>query len=325
MLLTEEMKKAITGVVYGFPELNGCIIGYHGDKQSEIISPGITPSVNFGRVCVILECCTLASDFEDSLAIVNNGGTKNTESNRPNSAVIGAELVGAGLSCSVAVVSGVGAITAVTTAPATGFVSLSVAVFAWTGFLSSSAQCAYGIARSVEAIKNPEAETLAAIDSDQDIRKAAEIADIIGLGSSAAMVGVNAFRFFAVLGRNSNRLSEAAMRGFTRAQRVQVFTEEVAVLNKTETGRAAIAEALKEAGASPKDLERIMARGSLNFGGSYKVAPAVASALKKPVAEALRGAVHDALIGITISALPQSVAGSASGVVNTLVVNVINR
>jgi hypothetical protein len=201
---------------------------------------------------------------------------------------------------------------------------VALTVFAWTGFLSSAAQCAYGIARLTEIHRNPDDDSLRRTDNDPAVRLATNIADLLGILSGAAAVGTHGLRFFSVLQRNSRRLSESAVRGMSRAQRAAVITEEITELQKTEAGRRTLAEALREAGATTRDLERIMSRG-LNHSGTIRVASATASAISAPHAQALQVAIRDALIGIGVSATPSSLTGSASGVVNGLIVNVINR
>jgi hypothetical protein len=326
-MLTRAQEAALVRAVYSVESLNGCVIGYCGDNRSRLLSPGSAGSVNFGRAIVIIEeAPASAAESQTPSAARSTGsvGTSQPAEDTTNRGRLFPELVGAGLSCGVAVASGLGAVGGVVGAPATGGTSVALTVFAWTGFLSSAAQCAYGIARLTEIHRNPDDDSLRRTDNDPAVRLATNIADLLGILSGAAAVGTHGLRFFSVLQRNSRRLSESAVRGMSRAQRAAVITEEITELQKTEAGRRTLAEALREAGATTRDLERIMSRG-LNHSGTIRVASATASAISAPHAQALQVAIRDALIGIGVSATPSSLTGSASGVVNGLIVNVINR
>ncbi|MGV2338444.1 MAG UNVERIFIED_CONTAM: hypothetical protein LVR18_31910 [Planctomycetaceae bacterium] len=150
----------------------------------------------------------------------------------------------------MAVASGLGAVGGVLGAPATGGTSVAVTVFAWTGFLSSAAQCAWGIARLTEIHSNPNDDSLRRTDADPAVRRATNVVDLIGILSGAAAVGTQGLRFYSVLQRNNRRLSESALQSMSRTRRAAVITEEIAELQKTEAGRRTLAEALREAGAN---------------------------------------------------------------------------
>lgn len=332
-MLTRDQEAALVRAVYSLESLNGCIVGYQGDNRSRLLSPGSAGSVNYGRAIVIIEEIPASasqtqtqtepqtpSTARSSASIASSRPTEDTT----NRGRLVPELIGAGLSCGVAVASGLGAVGGVLGAPATGGTSVAVTVFAWTGFLSSAAQCAWGIARLTEIRSNPNDDSLRRTDADPDVRRATNFVDLLGILSGAAAVGTQGLRFYSVLQRNSRRLSERALQGMSRTQRAAVITEEIAELQKTEAGRRTLAEALREAGATTRDLERIMPRG-LNHGGTIRVASATASAISAPHAQALRTAIRDAIIGIGVSATPSALTGSASGVMNELIVNVINR
>lgn len=110
------------------------------------------------------------------------------------------------------------------------------------------------------------------MDNDPDVQRAVNIVDFLNLASSVATIGIRGVRCLAVLQRNSSRLSETAMRGMTRAQRVAVLTEEITELQKTEAGRRTLEAALREAGATARDIERIVPRG-LNHPGAFESLP----------------------------------------------------
>jgi len=326
-MLTKDQESALIRAIYSIESLNGCIIGYQGDNMSRVLSSGYAGTINFGRVIVVIEEGPQAPSEQQALSATNRSG--GLEAARPaedvtNRGRIGRELVGTGLSCGVAVITGLGVVGGALGAPATGGTSLGLTVLAWTGFLSSAAQCAYGIARLNEIHSNPNDDSLQRMDSDPDVQRASNIVDFLGLASGVATIGVRGVRFLAVLESNSSRLSETAVRGMSRAQRAAVITEEIAELQKSETGRRTLEAALREAGATARDIERIVPRG-LNHPGAIRVASAAASAISAPHARALTEAIRDGLIGIAISATPSSYTGSASGVVNTLIVNVINK
>lgn len=326
-MLTQQQEVALVNAIYSVESLNGCIVGYRGSNMSKVLSPGYAMTINFGRVIVVIEEAAATQSELQILNAANRSG--GTEASQPaedvtNRGRVGRELIGTGLSCGVAVFTGLSAVGGVLGSPVTGGASLGLTVLAWTGFLTSAAQCAYGIARLNEIRTNPSDDSLLQMDNDPAVQRATFIVDLLGIASGVATIGVRGLRFLAVLERNGSRLSEAAVRGMSRAQRAAVITQEIADLQRTEAGRRALEAALREAGATARDIERIVPRG-LNHPRVIRVASAAASAISAPNARALTEAIRDALIGTAISAMPASLTGPASGSVNTMIVHVINK
>lgn len=54
-MVPRQLLNAMVQKIYSFPELYGCIIGLYGDNGCSVLEAGYTPSVNYGRVAVIIE------------------------------------------------------------------------------------------------------------------------------------------------------------------------------------------------------------------------------------------------------------------------------
>ena len=91
---------------------------------------------------------------------------------------------GAGLNCTLAVISAVGVLgSAAAEVPSAG-TSTFVMVIAWTGVVASGVQCVNAITRSYQALMNPESESLSRWDDSSIYSSSMLVVDALGVASA---------------------------------------------------------------------------------------------------------------------------------------------
>lgn len=328
-MLSDQEVKAITTEVHARPDLNGCVIGYEGDGMSRVLHAGNPRSANFGRVIVMIE----EVEFSDGEAgQIRAGDAPKTLPTQPaplnNRSRLTRELVGAGVNCGMTVVSAVGVAGAGALEAPSGGTSTVLLVLAWSGMISSGVQCVNGVARSAQAIWNPGGMTLSEWDQNTLYSKTMLVVDAVGVVSSVAAIPVTGWKVLATLEKHSAGFSAQALFKLSRAERAERIAKAVADANRSPEGRAALRQALKEAGVSEGKLQNATVRG-FNHPATYAAGKAAGNAsgiaIRRAGVQELQKSIRDALLATSFSALPEEWAGSASGSVNALIVHVMNQ
>ncbi|MEW6639438.1 MAG: hypothetical protein AB1586_02965 [Pseudomonadota bacterium] len=132
-----------------------------------------------------------------------------------------AELWGMGVSCTGAVVAGIGVAGAVAAAPETGGLSLPAAALLWGGATASAAQCGVSFYRFGNVVRGRD-DINVSLDRDRSYKRAMYILDGVGLvGAGGAIKEVAATRAALQEAGASWRVAEAGQ--LSRQQR-RVFT-----------------------------------------------------------------------------------------------------
>src|SRR5579863_5019321 len=229
-MLTSQQRQKIVEAVYSVPELYGVQIGYYGDSMCSSLAEGMTPSLNYGLRAVIIEEAPAETISTTPQELPTPSPT--FISNRSHA---GTELLGAGLSCTFAVISGVGVLgSAAAEVPSAG-TSTFVLVVAWAGFVTSSVQCLNGIARVTAIAANPDGNTLQQWDSNKIYTSSILIVDLIGVASGLASLPQATRNLLAVLERRGGLATTQVLSQMNRAERA-----------------AAIQEAVRQASRSPE-------------------------------------------------------------------------
>lgn len=106
-MIPEETLRRMVNAIYAEADLYGCMVGFEGNNQSRVLHAGLTPSVNYGRVVVILEEVDLTDAGATPAPDVAVPPTAPVPPPRiTNRSRLWPELVGAGVSCGLTVVSG---------------------------------------------------------------------------------------------------------------------------------------------------------------------------------------------------------------------------
>jgi hypothetical protein len=321
---TRDQLNRIVAVIYREKELHGCIVGMHADGQSTVVSEGLSPSINFGRVAVIIEM------LEENSQLVNqdtrkwadaSGGSPEGTPNPIilNKSVWGREAVGAGLSCGFAVVAAVGVAGSVAAEVPTAGTSTFLLVASWAGLVTAGIQCVNGVVRVGAIIANPDGNSLQRADENSVYKYSMLLVDAIGVASGIAGLGAAGKNLWAVMARQrsfaARNLTEEALKNMNRAERARVIREVLEEASQTAEGKRAIMDVAKAVSIAEKTLAR---EGSLSVRN--------ASAMVKIIGEETTKRLHGNLVGIfgtlagtAASASPGEYTGSASGSVNWLI------
>jgi hypothetical protein len=309
----------VVGRIYAISEFNGAPIGFYTGMQSIALSPGNNMTLASGVQVIIIE------PLPNSAAPASGSGKGEPKilegpdaerALKKNGSRVGPELLGAGLSCGFAVVSGVAVLGGGLAAPASGGASTLVTVAAWTGFVTGSAQCLNGVYRGYQTLVNPDSTSLAELDEDPYYKWTTFAVDAVGVLSGLPGLYKSSASLVRALRAKHGLPAEAALKAMNRAQRQQ-----------------AINDALRRA-AGDKEVEKLLfeaaaeARQGMSS-ASRKGANAMRRVISEHAMKSLNGAMKDlamSLSQIAINAMPGEWVGSASGSVNTVggwVVNVI--
>jgi hypothetical protein len=315
-LLSNNQLQLLVAAVYDQPELTGCIVGFQGGNQSRALHPGIVPALNYGRVMVIVEETT----SDDKTPPVPPVPKQATVAPTPpavllNRSRIKPELVGAGLSCGLAVVSMVGVFGSAAAEVPTGGASTVLLVLAWTGMVTSAIQCVNGVVRSAEALSNPDSNSLQVWDENEIYSKSMLVVDAVGVVSAVASLPFAVRNLLAVLERRGGLVTAEKLFQMTREEREAAVKAAVKQASRTPEGAEAVQSALRDAGLSEKQAAQ-----TAKFGAhTARRAKVVARVISEETARRLHSSARDIIGGVggaVVSGMNANVVGSASGSVN---------
>ncbi len=218
-MISEEILNNIVRAIHAQSELHGCMIGFEGNGQSRMLHSGLTPSINYGRVFVVVE----ALEITGALPVIGIGTTPTEMPTPPpvitNGSRLRQELIGAGLSCSLTVVSAVAVVGGVAGEVPSAGASTLLVIAGWTGLITSGAQCANGLVRSWQTIANPETNSLQQWDNNRYYSTAFLIIDAVGVVSSLVQLPFAVRNLMGILERqrrsDGGRPTFAAIKGGT--------------------------------------------------------------------------------------------------------------
>lgn len=318
--------RRIVEAIHAEPELFGCIIGYRGERSSQVLHPGIIPSINYNRVVVIVEEDSASGGFTAELRLVPSrpAAISQPPSLISNRSRVGSELRGAGLSCGLAVLSGVGVLGSAAAEVPTGGATTVLLVMSWTGLLTAGAQCVNGIVRSAEALRAPDANSLQEWDENSIYSTASLVVDAIGIASGIVSLPFGIRNLLAVLSRRGGLVSAQELSRMTRLERQAAIQKAIRDASRTTEGRRALEISLREAGLGSRQVASAFKLGATTL----RRANVVARGISLETSRRLNGTVRDivsGVAGIGVSATPPEWTGSGSGSVNWVIVHVMDR
>jgi hypothetical protein len=336
-MIPQPVVRAMVNKLQTFPEVSGAIIGLETNNQSSLAFPGATPSLNFGRVALILEEAqgsgvSVSASFAQDKPEVVASSPASPPAITTNGSRVAAELFGAGLSCTMTLVSAVGVVGSLgAEAPSAG-ASTFVLVMSWAGLVASTAQCSNGVIRFIEARRHPDSNSLQLLDEDKVLSIASLIVDAIGVATSVASIGMATKKLLTMLQVRGGLVASEQLVTMTRAQRIETIQAAVRRASATPEGRAALEQALIEQGFSKSNAAKIAAGQTVEIGsnsanalGRMRFADKAIRAISKQTAERIASALKDIainVVGVAASGSKPEFVGSASGVVN-VVLNII--
>lgn len=321
-MIPEPILREMVRRIHSFSQLRGCMVGFQGNGQSRVLDPGSCVTPTSERVIVLIE----EVQISDAALLAElqrwASAPSGSPDGAPNPAIVtnrsqlGPELIGAGLSCGLTIVSAVGVVGGVAGEVPTGGASTFLVVASWVGLTTSAIQCANGLVRVAAIASDPGGDTLSRWDSNATYTNSILLVDAIGVVTGVAGLGAAGRNLWAVLARQrsfvARGLSFEALRGMNRAGRLAVISELFEEAARTPEGRAALVAAAREAGIGASTLQSAE-------GLSVRGASTLVRVISEETTRRLSASIRDILAGATgiiASASPSSAIGSASGSLN---------
>lgn len=309
------------------PELAGAMIGFEGDGYSRVISfgtPGRAPSV-----CIVIEkICEKAPAVREELqAVASQPDARANKALLPaiitNRSRLYPELVGAGISCGLTVVSALGVVSGAAAEVPTGGASTFLIIAAWTGVVTGGVQCINGLVRVAAIAAAPNENSLQRWDSNSVYSTVILIVDAVGIAAGAGSLPFGVRNLWAVLARQrafvAKGLTFESLKAMNRAERLRVITQVFEEAGKTPEGREALLQAARAAGTSAPGAST---RAGMSVAAAVKVGRTISEETARRLTASLRD-VTTSLAAIGASATPAYLTGSASGSINYLI-NIID-
>jgi hypothetical protein len=316
-MTTDPTLRALVANIRTFPQLSGCEIGFHGNGSSRLLAPGLSTSAASVAVGIIIEGVPLADPATNGQTARLAAGSAATAAIKPpilNKSRVNAELKGAGMSCTFALVSAVGVVGGLLSEAPSAGTSTFLVVAAWGGFLSSGVACINGLARVREVVVRPDDNSIERWENDSDYTLWMNVADAIGIASGVAGLPSSIRGVFAAASRQraflARGLSFGSLKAMNRVERAKALSAVVQEAARTPEGRLAITQATKEA--------QIGAR-ALQSGVSIRQAEKLGRVLSDETIHRLLATSRDALLfgascGASVSSSER--LGAASGSLN---------
>jgi hypothetical protein len=192
------------------PEFEGAGVAYLGDGECEVLRDSM--HISGFDTWIVLEA------YETS-------DTKTLEvpptAVRPKTS-FWKELLGLGINCSSAVLTGAATAAETAAAPVTGGASLALVYVTGAGAVATSLQCGLSVGRVVDHFIDPEYTEL--LDSEEWYSSANDVLDIVSDIGAVASVG-QAVQGLIRLQKASGRSFKAILKGMTRAERKRLARE----------------------------------------------------------------------------------------------------
>ncbi|MEZ5425103.1 MAG: hypothetical protein R2747_02455 [Pyrinomonadaceae bacterium] len=177
------------GIIHRQGDLTGVPVGFYDGSQCRVVNGGSMMTNASGVFGVAIEEVYGQIPNQRRIgrgqAMVVPGATEELR----NGSRLGSEALNAGLSCTFTVISAYGVAASAAAEAPTGGASTILLIASWTSMIASGIQCGDGIARTIEALANPEGTTIARADANpvySGYRTTVDAVGIVSGGVSAA-------------------------------------------------------------------------------------------------------------------------------------------
>jgi len=333
MALSEDTLARLVVAIHDQRELKGCIIGLHAEQQSRLLHTGNARYRNYGRVIVIIEMTPpRALNWRIPTAVDKPVEISHPPEYVTNRSKLAPELIGAGLSCGLAVFSTAGAVAATGATASTVGATMPIMVASWVGAVTASIQCVNGLTRASEVIWHPEDNSLQRWDDNTLYTRAILLVDGVGVLASVVSLAPAVRGVFDVLAQHSGHFTVEQIMRMTKAQRLAATKQAVERTLKLPGGREALKRAMQASGLRPGKAEKLIVHGAVKADKTATLINAARPLMRREAFLRLVGSIRNLLstkwpelAGIAASATPANLTGSASGSVNALFVHIMNR
>jgi hypothetical protein len=171
---------------------------------------------------------------------------------------------------------------------------------------------------------NPDANTLQQWDDNDAYSAISLMVDGIGIVSARVTLPKSIGSLRSLLAKRALLASAEEMQAMNRAQRTQAMAAAIAKFAETPEGKTAVVTAMKDAGINEAQIAAALKKGV----DSFEKGTAILATIAKPTAQRLSKEPRSILItrgNCGASATPAVIAGSASGIVNFVIVHTLAR
>jgi hypothetical protein len=317
-MISDEVLRKVVWCIHSKHELAGCVIGYYGDNMCRTIAYPSCVTPNSENIAVIIE---------EVVILQASGGSSSAPPPAPapkafvtNRSKIGAELIGAGASCTFAAVSGLGVIGAGAAEVPSAGLSTFLLVAAWGGFVTGAIQCGNGVIRVGAALSDLDGTTLDRWDDNEYYAGAMLIVD--GIGVATAVVALpfairEMWKFFSNLRAfNAMKLTFERLQAMNRLERMRTITKVFKDAARSGEDTVALVRAAKAAQVGAKTMQ------AGREGLSVRQANTLRKIIQEHTITRIKQELFDVFMGaagIGLSATPARWTGSGSGSVNTVI------
>ena len=319
-MLTRTQKARIVSIFSRNWSTRGSMIEYRSlCSPAEVIYMGDHYSENYNNQIIIIE--EVPSNPNSNIS------DPNFVSNRTH---IVPELIGATLGCGLFAVSVIGVVGGAAAEVPSAGTSTAVVVAGWVGAGIGGAQCVNGGLRALEAVGNPDDNTLQRLDDNAWYTGLILAMDAAGVIIALGQLGFAGRKLWALLTKSSStaqQLSPEALQQMNKAERAKVIGQLITKAEQSPEGRAAVQAALAEVKASQAFIN---GKSGLSVARATTLLPTVEDAAYRSNLLVLQGDLNRELaqftkqnwttfVGTGINVLPSEYVGSASGSVNASV------
>jgi hypothetical protein len=318
MVITEDVLKQIAWRIQIVPELSGCAVGFYGNLTCRTIGFPSCVTPNSENVAVIVEEVV----GPERATASTNGVPVARASMHPlvtNRSRLGAELIGAGVSCALTAFSAVSVLGGVAAEVPTGGASSFLVIAGWSGLATGGIQCANGFVRVGAALADIDGNSLEVWDRNQVYSISILLVDALGVASAVGSLPYAVRNLWATMTRlrafNAAKLSFDVLRRMNRLERLRAISQVFAEASRTNDGTSALVSAAREAQIGARSMQR-------TAGLSVKHAGTLARIIKAETVTRVHASLRDVfsnMAGLSASASPSSLTGNASGSVNWVI------
>ena len=208
--MTNEEQFHLFDAIDKIPQFQGAGVAYIGEGECNVLRDSM--HISGFDTWIVLESSQTTDDGKLQLP---------APAVKPKSA-FWKKLLGAGISCTSAVVTGVATAAETAAAPVTAGASLTLVYITGAGAVASSLQCGLSVGEIVDHFIDPDMEAL--LDSEQWFDYANDVCDVIAIAGARASVG-QAVQGLIRLQKASGRSIKAIFKGMSRAERKRLARE----------------------------------------------------------------------------------------------------
>jgi hypothetical protein len=320
-MIPESVLKQAVWRIHSCPDLAGCIVGYYGDGMCRTIGYPSCVTLNSENVAVVIEEVVLNAP----VAAMASASTTPTPASPQAKAIvtnrskIGAELLGAGASCGLTMLSAAGVAAGAALEVPTGGASTFLMVASWSGLAMGAIQCGNGLVRVGAALANLDGDTLDRWDKNTGYSTLILIVDAIGVAGSLASLPFAVRNAWSIITRMralaTMDLSIEALRRLNRLDRFKLIGRLFQQASRTPEGAQALVAAAREVNVGARVFQRT---ASLSVNHSATLVRIIRDETVKRLQWSLLE-VFAGVAGNTLSATPSELTGSGSGSVNWVI------